>query len=144
MLDSDSDVPLPTVRTIAGNSPDVTRVILEWPDNAIENAWLEVTIKANGNTALEANDVFYFGNQIGNVANFNLSPGRPVFVNLSDVRAVLRNFTTNTRGDIGNSNDINRDGRVDQTDVDIVFANFARTGGSVSYTHLTLPTTPYV
>ena len=132
-LDSDSDVPLPTVRTIAGDSPNVTRVVLEWPDNAIENAWLEVTIRANGNTALEANDVFYFGNQIGNVADFNSSAGRPVFVNLSDVRGVLRNLTPNTQGDIGNSFDINRDGRVDQADVDIVFANFARTGGLIHF-----------
>ena len=67
------------------------------------------------------------------MANFNLSPGRPVFVNLSDVRGVLRNLTPDTQGDIGNSYDINRDGQVDQTDVDIVFANFARLGGLINF-----------
>jgi len=133
VLGSDSDVPLPQVRTIAGDAPGVTRVILEWPDNAIQNAWLQVTVKANGATGLESNDVFYFGNQIGNVANFDLSPGRPVYVNLSDVRGVLRNSTPDTRGEIGNPYDINRDGRVDQTDVDIVFANYARQGGVINF-----------
>ena len=133
LLSADSDIPLPLVRTIDGDSPGVTRVVLEWPDNAIQNEWLQVTIKANGSTGLEADDVFYFGNQIGNVANFNLSPGRPVFVNLSDVRGVLRNLTPDTQGDIGNSYDINRDGQVDQTDVDIVFANFARLGGLINF-----------
>ena len=133
LLSADSDIPLPLVRTIDGDSPGVTRVVLEWPDNAIQNEWLQVTIKANGSTGLEADDVFYFGNQIGNVANLNLSPGRPVFVNLSDVRGVLRNLTPDTQGDIGNSYDINRDGQVDQTDVDIVFANFARLGGLINF-----------
>ena len=133
LLGADSDVPLPLVRTINGGSSSTTRVVLEWPDHAIKNQWLQVTIRANGSTGLEAADTFYFGNQVGNVANFNLSLGRPVFVNLSDVRGVLRNRTPNTQGDIGNLYDINRDGKVDRADVDIVFANYARRGGLISF-----------
>ena len=41
------------------------RVILTWPDNDIENEWLQVTVKANANTGLVSDDVFYFGNAVG-------------------------------------------------------------------------------
>ena len=43
----------------------VTRVTMTWPDNAIQNEWLQVTVLANGNTGLVVDDVFYFGNLIG-------------------------------------------------------------------------------
>ena len=138
IIGADSDVPLPVVRTISGGSSGTTRVVLEWPDHAIKNEWLQVTIRATGSTGLESADVFYFGNQVGNVVNFNLSLSRPVFVNLSDVRGVLRNQTSNTQGDIGNQYDINRDGKVDQTDVDIVFANYSRRDGLVNFRAPTL------
>ena len=41
------------------------RVTLIWPDNAIEKRWLQVTVQATATTGLAANDVFYFGNAIG-------------------------------------------------------------------------------
>ena len=37
------------------------RVKIIWADNAIENCWLEVRMKANANTGLTQDDVFYFG-----------------------------------------------------------------------------------
>jgi len=52
------------VRTGAGVD-DSDRVTLIWPDHAIENKWLQVTVKATTNTGLAAPDVFYFGNAIG-------------------------------------------------------------------------------
>ena len=42
-----------------------TRVTITWPDNSIQNEWLQVTVKATVNTGLSADDVFYFGNVIG-------------------------------------------------------------------------------
>ncbi len=41
-----------------------TRVTVTWPDNAIQNEWLQVTVKPTIDTGLTANDVFYFGNAI--------------------------------------------------------------------------------
>src|SRR5206468_4527690 len=41
------------------------RVTLIWPDGALRNSWLRLTVKANGRTRLAAPDVFYFGNLIG-------------------------------------------------------------------------------
>ena len=38
---------------------------LVWPDAAIRNCWLRVTVKANENTQLARDDVSYFGNLVG-------------------------------------------------------------------------------
>ena len=58
---------------------------LIWNDNNLDNVvdaneavakqWLEVTVLATTNTGLAANDVFYFGNAVGegNVGNPNTS-----------------------------------------------------------------------
>jgi hypothetical protein len=53
-----------TVRPGAGTiSSD--RVTLTWPDDAIRNEWVQVTIKADADTGLAAPDVAYFGNLVG-------------------------------------------------------------------------------
>ena len=41
------------------------RVTLTWPNGAIRNTWLQVTVGANARTGLSTADVFYFGNAIG-------------------------------------------------------------------------------
>ncbi len=45
------------------------RVTLIWPDNAIQNEWLQVTVNATPTTHLTAPAVFYFGNEIGSIAS---------------------------------------------------------------------------
>ena len=45
------------------------RVTLIWPDNSIQNGWLQVTLLPTENTGLIEPDVFYFGNAIGSSAN---------------------------------------------------------------------------
>jgi hypothetical protein len=45
------------------------RVTIIWADGAIKKQWLQVTMLANANTGLSSNDVFYFGNAIGEVGH---------------------------------------------------------------------------
>ncbi len=45
------------------------RITMIWLNDAIKNAWLQVTVKAGDNTGLAADDVFYFGNAIGETGN---------------------------------------------------------------------------
>jgi ELWxxDGT repeat protein len=62
-----ADAPAPTsiaVRRGAGAGGG-DRVTLTWPDGAIRNAWLQVTLKATANTGLPGDDVFYFGSLVG-------------------------------------------------------------------------------
>ena len=41
------------------------RVMLTWPNGALTNTWLQVTVNATPDTGLAAPDVFYFGNLMG-------------------------------------------------------------------------------
>jgi len=98
-------------RTGAGTSGS-SRIEIAWPDGAITNEWLQVTVLAGADTGLLTNSVFYFGSAIG-------SAGASAFgqVTLADEQSV--------RGDphsllnpaaITDLNDFNRDGRVDAAD----------------------------
>jgi hypothetical protein len=52
-----------TVRDIGGG---VHRITFVWADKAIPNKnWVQVTVKEHPNTGLAADDVFYFGNTVG-------------------------------------------------------------------------------
>src|SRR5205085_479041 len=60
----------PTVSVLRGAGLGGSdRVEFTWPDNAIKNTWLQVTVKADAATGLSAPDIFYFGNQIGDTGN---------------------------------------------------------------------------
>src|SRR5205085_2687539 len=60
--------PTVTVRTGAGASGS-DRVTLTWPDNAIRNEWVQVTLKADADTGLASPDVSYFGNLVGDTGD---------------------------------------------------------------------------
>ena len=46
-----------------------TQITIIWPDNAIQNEWLQVIMPAESHLGLAADDVFYFGNAIGETGN---------------------------------------------------------------------------
>src|SRR5207248_7656259 len=90
-----------------------TRIEITWPDGAIKNEWLQVTVKADAATGLPATDVFYFGNAIGESGNSTAD----AIVNTADelaARSDPHNFMN--AATITNAHDFNRDGRVDATD----------------------------
>ncbi len=66
-----SAAPAPTSITV--RSGDGTggsaRVTLLWANNAIQKQWLQVTVRATATTGLASDDVFYFGNAIGESGN---------------------------------------------------------------------------
>jgi hypothetical protein len=98
-----------TVRDIGGG---VHRVTFVWADKAIPNKnWVQVTVKAHPNTGLAADDVFYFGNTVGeNTGDFR--------VDYSDAFDIIWPLL-GTPLAIGPDHvaDINRDGRIDYSDV---------------------------
>jgi len=111
-----------TVRAGAGTSGS-DRVTLIWNDNnldavadaneAIAKQWLEVTVLATANTGLAADDVFYFGNAIGDSGNFAANAQ----VDLADEIAARNNPRTFLNpATIDTSHDYNRDQRVDLAD----------------------------
>ena len=92
----------------------------DWPDGAIAGKWLQVTVKGGANTGLARDDVFYFGNAIGETGN---DPGNAL-VSAADVIGARDNpHGPFNQASITNRYDFNRDGLVNGTDVII-----ARTG----------------
>jgi len=87
------------------------RVTINWPDNAIENQWLQVKVLATPDTGLTQADVHFWGNAVGDSGNNQAAAEH----DLGDVIQVRR-----ARGDL--RFDYNRDGRVDAADADIARA----------------------
>jgi len=106
--------PTITVRPGAGVGHS-NRLELVWADGAIKNGWVQVTVKAGGNTGLASPDVFYFGNFVGDVGD---TPNGAA-VNAVDVAAVRRNVSSRSVP-LTNRYDLNKDGRVNNADVLIV------------------------
>ena len=117
-----SSAPAPTVwpvREGAGTGGS-DRITLTWDDNEIRNEWLQVTVLATANTGLAEEDVFYFGNAVGEVGNSATS----TYVDGVDFAATrdhFRNFLN--LAEVTDRYDHNRDKLVDGTDLAIVRDN---------------------
>ncbi|WP_432799175.1 Ig-like domain-containing protein [Poriferisphaera sp. WC338] len=108
--------PPQSIYTLAGSGESGSdRVVLTWADHAIKNQWLEIRILANANTGFTEDQVFYFGNIVGETGN---SP-TDAKVNLSDIAATRSNQTGFGVAAINNKYDHNRDGRVNLSDISI-------------------------
>ena len=88
------------------------RITLTWPDGALRNYWLEVTVKPTARTGLPAADVFYFGNLGGETG-----PGRPTWFSVDAADYVATRAALPTAAAITNRFDFDRDGRVGAFDL---------------------------
>ena len=108
--------PDPTVITVGTGqgTGGSDRVTLIWNDDAIRNQWLQVTVLAGGNTNLGVDDIFYFGNAVGEAGNSTLDAK----VNAVDVLLARNNPRTFLNpAPVDFDFDYNRDKRVNATDV---------------------------
>jgi hypothetical protein len=120
----------PTVTTRWGAGVQGSaRVELTWPNNTIDNEWLQVTVLADADTGLSANTVFYFGNAIGDTGNSTTDAQ----VNSAD----LVGMPTNQHVGVTNVYDFARTGYVNSSDATIVLSN-----QTTAATALNLITTP--
>ena len=111
--------PTVTVRSGAGAGGSA-RVELIWPDNTIHNQWLQVTVLANTDTGLAANDVFYFGSEPGAV----LGAG---YASFDDIFAVYRAIGNTPSVTAATAADVDHDGMVTFDDI---FAVYRAIGGA--------------
>jgi len=102
-----------TVRPNAGAN-DSDRVTITWPDGAVVNQWLQVTVLANEHTGLQEPDVFYFGNAVGETGNAS-GDARVNAVDVLLARNNPRSLVAAAAVDL--PYDHNRDGRVNATDL---------------------------
>ncbi len=90
------------------------RVTIIWPDHAIQKQWLQVKVRAGGNVGTLADDVFYFGNAVGESGN-STSDAK---VNAFDMLAARDNQRTFIDpAPIDFPFDFDRDTRVSATDM---------------------------
>jgi|SRR5437867_4386692 len=106
-----------TVRRGAGvNGSD--RITVTWPDGAIRNTWLRLTLQATPSTALAAADLFTFGNLVGDTGDNDTT----FRINALDLAAVRR--ALNTDSVVTGRYDFNRDGQVNALDLAAVRGNY--------------------
>ena len=110
------------------------RITITWADHAIENAWIQVRLKATIATGLRADDVFYFGNAVGDTGN---ASGNAIVDgdDLVAVRQASGGFLN--RVGVTSRFDLNRDGMVNAFD-----AAVARDHSNTSATALRLIAAP--
>ncbi len=110
-----SSAPAPAqfdVRTGAGKDGS-DRVTLTWPDGAIHDTWLEVTVLST-NLVMVTDDVFYFGNSVAEAGNAD-ADAEVTVADLLLARNNPRNFLSPAAVDF--PYDYNRDSLVNATDV---------------------------
>ena len=95
------------------------RITIILPNGSVTNEFLQVRVLANSTTGLSADDVFYFGNAIGDTGNSSTN----LRVDASDLGGVQANLTAFTFADVDDQYDINRDRRVDASDLGLIQAN---------------------
>jgi hypothetical protein len=95
------------------------RLEVGWDNNVIQNDWVQVTLKSNENTGLAADDVFYFGNAIGDTGNSTTD----AIVDAADELGTQDYHTATAT--ITNLYDFNRDKVVDATDDLIAHNNYS-------------------
>lgn len=114
--------PTVTVSTFAsGGTASSDRVKLAFLDREIENAWLRITVLADANTGLAANDVFYFGNARFDVTPTSPFPSQQVTINAFDVNGIRARQGQNS-GVVSNVFDVDRNGVVNAFDTNAVRA----------------------
>ena len=126
-------MPSIAVRPGAGlNGSD--RITLVWPNGVVQKQWLEVRFVANGVTGLPSDDVFYFGNAVGESCN---APANAWVT--GDDEAMVRNHPTSVffPAAVDSAYDFNRDRAVNGQDQAV-----ARSNATSVFTALKLITVP--
>jgi hypothetical protein len=118
-----SAVPTVSVRRGAGAGGS-DRITLIFADGAIQKQWLRVKALASGAVGLASDDVFYFGNAIGEVGNI-VTPVQDAKVTTLDVSLTRSNLISfpAPAPTILNRYDFNRDHKVNTMDVSLVRSN---------------------
>ncbi len=111
--------PTVTVRPGAGTGGS-DRVTILFEDNVIEQQWLQVRVLASGAIGLPEDDVFYFGNAIGESVSLD-GKARVNTADLIGARDNQRSFLN--PAPIGFLYDFDRDNRVDVVDMLIIRAH---------------------
>ncbi len=112
---------------VGGGISGSTRAKITFDNNTLKNVWLRVTVLANSNTGLAVNDVFYFGNVVGDT-NGSVTSSRYT-VNAIDTSSVRNNQSTIPNSVlVTNIFDFNKSASVNSLDTGVVRTNQQASG----------------
>ena len=114
------------------------RVTLVWPERAVRNAWLQVTVKPTVTTGLPAADVFYFGHLAGETGDGGASSAG-ASVGVMDLARTRAGASPSTSVPLANRFDHNRDRRVNALDSAVARGNH---NGSLAWLNVAAPAAP--
>jgi hypothetical protein len=114
------------IETITGPTD---RVVLEWPNNAIANRWLRVTVLANANTGLAAPEVYYIGHLLGETTGATNGIYTVAFADITPIRSSVGQTI-----DSGGIADIDKNGTVSFADISAMRSNVG-----AQLTNITIP-----
>ena len=104
-----------TVRPGAGDNGE-DRISIFWADGVIKKQWLRVTLLANNATGLATDDIFYFGNEVGETGDSTTN----AFVDGTDFGGTRDNpHDFISRAPVSDAYDFNKDSFVDGTDLGV-------------------------
>ena len=107
--------PAPTAIVVTpGTATNPARVRFEWPDNVIQNRWLEVRVLANAAIGVPATQEFYLGNLQADINGALL--GGIYFVLNADLTAALPVGGAGSPGSVSSIRDVDKNGFVLNSD----------------------------
>ncbi len=101
---------------------NLSRVIIEWPNNQIENRWLRITVKATNNTVLATPQIYYVGHLRGETTTS--TTGAFVVSYAQDLVPIRLNLGTNVGPE--SVYDIDKNGLVQFADIVAMRSNAAQ------------------
>lgn len=110
--------PAPTSFFTSSAPGSPTRIGMDWPNNAIANRWLRVTVLANANTGLAADEVYYVGHLLGETTGPIGTVFTVAFADITPIRGAV--------GGTVNANsihDIDKNGTVSFADISAMRSN---------------------
>jgi len=118
---------LPSSIVVLSGTPK--RVVLQWPDNSMMNRWLRITIRANANTGLATDEVYYLGHLLGETTGVSDGTYTVAFADIAPIRAGI-----GTNVDAGSAIDIDKSGTVAFADISAMRSNIG-----AQLTNITVP-----
>ena len=107
--------PAPTAIVVTpGTANSPARVRLEWPDNVIQNRWLQVRVLANAAIGVPATQEFYLGNLQGEINGALL--GGNYFVQNADLTTALPVGGAGSPGSVSSIRDVDKNGFILNSD----------------------------
>lgn len=126
-VDGWQQAPAPSSVTVEPGSP--TRVLVQWPDNAIKNRWLRATVLPSAATGLASAEVFYLGHLLGETTGHS---GGTYTVNFSDISPIRSGVGQSVP--VGSPIDIDKNGTVTFADISAMRSNVG-----VQLTNISIP-----